>query len=129
MKIGPRPAGARRGSVGADAIDSGTDIAGPPGSKVVTGLQGTPVCVTAPVLGEALVFDGTEWCPGSVAVPVTLDDLTDVTITSPSDMQGLIYDATAGQWVNTSAIWRPLMDGTGAVITDGVTGEAIMALN
>jgi hypothetical protein len=31
-------------------------------------------------------------------------------------------------WVKDSAIWRPLMDGAGAVVTDGATGVAIMAL-
>jgi hypothetical protein len=55
-----------------------------------------------------------------------LDDLTDVVITSPVVRQMLIYDGA--HWVNSSAIWRPLMDGLGNVITDGATGAAIMAL-
>lgn len=57
----------------------------------------------------------------------SLDDLTDVTITSALDLNSLIYDDTTNQWINTAAFWRPVMDGAGAVITDGGTGEAIMA--
>jgi hypothetical protein len=56
-----------------------------------------------------------------------LDDLSDVTITSATTLDRLHYNGTA--WVNTAAIWRPLMDGAGNVITDGGTGEAIMALS
>lgn len=37
---------------------------------------------------------------GSVTVPTDLDDLSDVTITSPSDGQALVYDD--GEWVNGS---------------------------
>lgn len=63
----------------------------------------------------------------SGAAATDLDDLTDVTITSPSNTQAIRYNGTA--WVNTSQIWRPLMDGAGNAITDSGTGEAIMALS
>ena len=71
---------------------------------------------------------GATWLAQHVASGATdLDDLTDVTITSPANLHALIYDATASQWKNSAGFWRPLMDGAGAVITDGGTGEAIMA--
>ena len=61
-----------------------------------------------------------------------LDDLTDVTITSPALDHELTYSGSA--WVNRARadadkIWRPLMDGAvpGTIILDGLTGEAIMA--
>lgn len=56
-----------------------------------------------------------------------LDDLTDVAVGSAAIRQTLIHDGT--NFVNSSGIWRPLMDGAGAVITDGGTGEAVMALS
>lgn len=94
---------------------------------------------TAPTLATAagsvdfvvlLTIDGgTIWYGFHVgsALVADLDDLTDVTITSPADLNHLIYDATAAQWENSAGFWRPLMDGAGAVITDGGTGEAVMA--
>lgn len=62
---------------------------------------------------------------GSSSV-AALDDLSDVTITTPSIYDHLGYDGS--EWVNSPGIWRPQMDGsTGAVIVDGATGQAIMA--
>jgi hypothetical protein len=63
----------------------------------------------------------------AITVSGVLDDLTDVVITSPATLDRLHYDGT--NWINTAAIWRPLMDGGGAVVTDGGTGEAIMVLS
>ena len=49
------------------------------------------------------------------------------TISGPATNDRLAWNGSA--WVNTPGIWRPLMDGAGAVITDGATGEAVMALS
>jgi hypothetical protein len=40
----------------------------------------------------------------------TLDGATDVTITSPSTGQALVYDGTSSQWVNTTASTDPMND-------------------
>lgn len=66
------------------------------------------------------------WIPHD-ASGTSLDDLSDVTITAAQALDRLHY--TGSSWVNTAAIWRPLMDGTGNVITDAGTGEAVMALS
>jgi hypothetical protein len=41
---------------------------------------------------------------------VPLDGLTDVTITSPSTGQALVYNGTTSQWVNTTASTDPMND-------------------
>jgi hypothetical protein len=57
----------------------------------------------------------------------SLDDLTDVTITSPATADRLRFDGS--EWANSSLIWRPVMafDGTNwYVVVDG-DGNAVMA--
>lgn len=73
-----------------------------------------------------LVTDGARGFTWEAYGGGSLSDLSDVTITSVAENQVLMYNGSV--WVNTSLFWRPLMDGAGAVITDGETGEAIMAL-
>lgn len=92
---------------------------------------------SAPVLAASTTYiltffsrnGGSTWYafPTGGSTVAALDDLSDVTITSPAANDRLAYDGTV--WRNSAAIWRPLMDGAGAVITDGGTGEAIMALS
>lgn len=62
----------------------------------------------------------------------SLDDLSDVAITTPATDDRLVYNGSS--WVNQAAgaatrIWRPLMDGAvpGTIILNETTGEAIMA--
>lgn len=62
-------------------------------------------CVTAVTVPET--WDATKWERAVAAESgsggggsSTLAGLSDVTITSPTDGQGLIWDATAGKWVN-----------------------------
>lgn len=38
----------------------------------------------------------------------SLDDLTDVTITTPADADRVRYDAASGQWLNSTRVWVPL---------------------
>ena len=56
----------------------------------------TDVELTAPAMGEAVVWDGSKWTNGTPDVDVS--DLADVTITTPSDDDILVYQN--GEWVN-----------------------------
>ena len=56
----------------------------------------TDVELTAPAIGEAVVWDGSKWTNGTPDMDVS--DLADVTITTPSDDEILVYDN--GEWVN-----------------------------
>ena len=49
-----------------------------------------------PAMGEAVVWDGSKWTNGTPDMDVS--DLADVTITTPSDDEILVYDN--GEWVN-----------------------------
>lgn len=71
------------------------------GAAAPTGLDDlTDVDVTTspPTGGQALVYSGTVWQPGTVPAPA-LDDLTDVAAATPADGQSLVYSSTASAWV------------------------------
>ncbi len=56
---------------------------------------------------------GVEWGTGGSG-PISLDDLTDVTLTSPAAGDRLRYDGSV--WRNSAAVWVPVM------VEDGATG-------
>lgn len=111
------------------AID---EVAAGAGTALTVEDEGTPLATDADTLnfvGAGVSASGTGTTK-TITIPggaSALDDLTDVTITSPATNDRLAYNGTV--WVNSAGIWRPLMDGAGAVVTDGGTGEAIMALS
>lgn len=89
------------------------------------------------VIGLLSLDDGTTWlgfhAAGGSSVGA-LDDLSDVTITTAASGDFLRHNGSA--WVDSTiqpsdiqnvGRWVPLMDGNGAVITDGGTGAAVMA--
>jgi hypothetical protein len=93
------------------------------GTIWIDGSTGAVYFLTDPASGAAV------WVPISNTGIIPLNDISDVTITAAADQNTLMYDSASAQWVNIAGIWRPLMDGAGAVVTDGGTGEAIMALS
>jgi hypothetical protein len=58
----------------------------------------------------------------------SLDDLTDVTITTPADGQVLTYDSGTGEWVNEAPTGGGTPDLT-AVLTEGNDGGALQIKN
>jgi len=87
-----------------DSIGTLAGPAGPTGATGADGADGVGV-PTGGSTGQALVkasatdYD-TQW--SDVTAVAALDDLTDVTIATPSDGQVLEYDAVAGAWVNAA---------------------------
>lgn len=68
-------------------------------------------CVTAVTVAEA--FDSTKWTPTTAAENFgsgggggssTLEGLTDVDLTSPTDGQALVYDGANGKWINGGVV-------------------------
>lgn len=112
-----------------------------PGSVSWPGASGAPT-LSGPVDWFTFVTrdGGTSWegwHAGATPFAV-LDDIPDVAAPSPTDGQVLTWDTGTAAWIaadpapggasaTDANIWRPLMDGAGAVITDSGTGEAIMA--
>ena len=69
----------------------GGDVAGAPDALAVTGLQGRPVAQAAPSSGHVLGWDGTQWSPQPVPMPVLTGDVTTSvgsTVTSLSSVNG-----------------------------------------
>ena len=57
------------------------------------------------VIGDGLIFDGTEWKPGDITAVSTVVDLTDTLISTPQVGDLLAWDGT--QWVNQSPAVQP----------------------
>lgn len=69
------------------------------------------------IAGQVLTFDGTGWVNDGIPDPLlNLNDLTNVTISSPSNTQILQFNGT--QWVNA-----PVPTSAGLVLTAGSKGE------
>lgn len=51
---------------GGSGVQLGGDLGGTNASPIVQGLQTRPVASTAPASGEGLVWDGSQWAPGTV---------------------------------------------------------------
>jgi hypothetical protein len=101
-------------------------------SSGITGItvqdEGTPLATAATTLnfvGPLVAATGTG-ATKTVTVTGALDDLTDVTITSPASADRLRYNGSA--WVNTTLIWRPVMafDGTNWYVVVSGTDGAVM---
>lgn len=84
---------------------------------------------TGATLNQVLKFDGTKFAPGVASTVGSIDDLSDVVITSPAEFQTLEYDGT--NWVNAyssvvtyvrNAEATTLTTGT-AVYLYGATGD------
>lgn len=59
----------------------------------------TDVELTAPAIGEALVYDGTKFVNGTVSTVGSIDDLNDVDTTGKAEGDSLRYDSGSGDWV------------------------------
>lgn len=84
------------------------DLSGPLESPTVDALQGTPVSPTTPTTGQALVYNGTQWAPGSAGGGGTV---TAVTATAPiTSSGGTTPDIAMPQAGPTSDGWLSAAD-------------------
>lgn len=65
---------------------------------------------TPPVLDDVLKWDGSNWVPGVSSTVANLDDLTNVSASSPADGDFLRYDLGNLQWENKTAQLDSLSD-------------------
>lgn len=75
---------------------------------------------------EGYVYDSTKtaWVRSPEAPAIALDAVSDVTITTPSDGQALVYDSASGDWVNETPV-STLLSLTDVTITDPADGQAL----
>ena len=68
------------GSTGNPIGPASGDLAGSYPGPTVDGLQGRPVASTAPTTGQAIVWSGTEWAPGTISPALADADYGDITV-------------------------------------------------
>lgn len=56
--------------------------------------------IISPIAGHVLTWNGTKWINQPFTEQILLNDLSDVTITSPQNKQYLSYNASTNQWIN-----------------------------
>jgi hypothetical protein len=93
-------------NVGVGGVQGPTGPTGPTGVAGATGITGA----TGPTGIGASGATGPTGVTGASGPVVGIDALTDVTITSPSTGQALVYDGATSQWVNTTASTDPMND-------------------
>lgn len=69
-------------------------------------------------------FTGTVDFSGATVSGLNLTNLSDVTITTPSEGQALVYDSASGEWINETPA-STLPDLTDVTITSAVDGEVL----
>jgi len=94
-------------------------------AKTPTNAAGAPlgINVTALWIGDGDTVGGV---PGNTQ---GLDDLTDVTITTPAEGNTLYYDATTQQWKNTNILNIDDVTGTQNIYVNGTGTSTIKAIN
>lgn len=96
-------------NTGSGTFLAGGDLSGTDSSQQVVGLRNRPMLATAPTNGQAIIWDGSAWGPGSVAASVTFaGDLSgntstqtvtgirgfNILATTPTINQVLTFDGT-----------------------------------
>lgn len=61
-------------------------------------VKGVEIDTASATNGQVLRYNGTKFLPGTASTVGSIDDLSDVVITTPAEFQGLSYDGT--NWVN-----------------------------
>ena len=90
---------------------------------------------------QVLKYNGTKFVPGTASTVGSIDDLSDVAITSPTDGQVLKYNTATSLWANTSAsgvaiqgtapastsvLWADTsVTGTAVIPTGGTTSQVL----
>lgn len=80
-------------------------------STSIDELSDVDTTTSAPSTNEALIWDGTNWVPGTAAANVTgnsIDDFGDVNITAAADNDVLVYNSATSKWENEQ---RGIQDG------------------
>lgn len=116
---------------GDDGIDWDTgDYQDPGNGLTVEESDGSPTVDAVSTLkfdaGDFTVTDngdGSATVASAAVFVAGLDDLTDVTITSPVAGDRLRY--TGSVWVNSALRWEPLFDGLGSAVLNGL-GDPVM---
>lgn len=101
------------------------------GAEALGDLTDVDLSTTPPINGNALLYNGAEWVPGTASTVGSLDDLSDVdtSTVAPTDGQVLAWDNTAGQWEpadvaggGSSAYWGGGDFNTGTSDLDAIDG-------
>jgi hypothetical protein len=89
-------------------------------------IDGIEVDTSGATSGQVLKFDGAKFVPGVASTVGSIDDLSDVVVTSPLQFQGLMYDGT--NWVNSNIPNTYLVrNNTGSTLLKGTLVGAVGA--
>jgi len=67
-------------------------------------LSDVDTTTATPTTGQALLWDGTQWEPGTVSTVSDLDGLTDVSASSPTNGDVIVYNGAINTWVTSQSL-------------------------
>lgn len=109
------------------------DLDGPLESPTVTGIRSRPIANVTPTAGQALVYDGLQWSPGSAGMTFTVDPPlvlsgTPLVLSIPQADATTDGYLSAADWVTFNSKLSPIVsaaDGGTGLSTSGTLGNVL----
>lgn len=96
-------------------------------------LSDVDTTTVTPTTGQALVWDGSQWEPGTVASGSTaMDDLTDVNAPSPNNSDVLKWTSVPGRWEPVdwlAVMYAEFKQGTSSTVNNGAGTDSSLVLD
>lgn len=96
-------------------------------------LNDVDTTTVAPTPGQALVWDGSQWEPGTVASgSAAIDDLTDVNAPSPNNSDVLKWTSVPGRWEPVdwlAVMYAEFKQGTSSTVNNGAGTDSSLVLD
>jgi len=116
---------------GLQIIKLATDLGGTLNNPQVVGIRGNPISTTVPVIGDALIWQGSSWGPSSILglaagdLSGTYPNITVIKLQGNAVKSMAPTDGYVLTWVNADGYWEPKPSVAGTTAIEGLADGTI----